>query len=110
MIEIWYQRESSGAWRGLRCSGHARFGEEEQADLVCAAVSALTGYLGLSLSKLFRAPDAVRAADGEFLLVVPDQLSTQERFALERILDGVLLALQELEENYKGWVKVEPSV
>lgn len=110
MIEISYQREDSGTWRGLQCSGHARFGEDEQADLVCAAVSALTGYLGLSLSRLFGAPGAVEAGPGAFRLTVPDHLSVQERFALERILDGVLLALQELEENYKGWVKVEPSV
>jgi uncharacterized protein YsxB (DUF464 family) len=110
MVRICVQRDAQGRLMGLQCSGHAGFSDDEHGgDLVCAAVSALTGYLGITVSQVLGWPEAVVADDGFFTFVRPSAGSASQRAALDVILQGWLLSVQALEENYSGWVKVEET-
>lgn len=102
MVNIALQYSPSGELLGIECSGHAEFGNEDGPDLVCAAVSALTGYLGLTFSQVLGFEDSVSAADGHFRLLINEEVSRQHSVLLE----GWVLAVRELERNYQGWVKV----
>lgn len=92
----------------LACSGHAEF-SNDGGDIVCAAVSALTGYLGLTLSEVLPFPDAVSADDGEFAFRRPSTASDEQQRVLDVLLEGFVRSMRGLEENYSGWVKVEET-
>lgn len=111
MILITYHCDAHQHVQTLSCQGHANFPSEndDAADLVCAAVSALTGYLGLTLSQTMGFPNAVTADNGSFWFTRPTELNPTENSTLNTLLAGWLLAIKGLEENYSGWVKLEES-
>lgn len=107
MVLVVVQRDRLGRVVRVECSGHAGFADpDEGGDIVCAGVSALTGLLGLTLAEVLSQPQAVGAQDGLFWFQRPSLEPEQER-ALELLLQGWLLAIQGMEENYSGWVKLE---
>lgn len=105
MIRIEVVRRVSGSIEELKVLGHADFDNEDGGDIVCAAVSALVGYLGITLCEQFMAEDSVQADSGFFRFVRPE-LSEELEKSLDIVLSGMLAALRQLEENYSGWVKV----
>jgi uncharacterized protein YsxB (DUF464 family) len=108
MVKIVLTKDNAGRLRGLTCSGHAEFSDEEHGgDIVCAAVSALTGFLGLTLAEVMNHPDAVSAKDGHFAFHRPADLSPSQTLALDILLEGWTRSVRGLEENYSGWVRVE---
>jgi uncharacterized protein YsxB (DUF464 family) len=110
MIEIVLRKDGAGRLRGLLCRGHAGFADEEHGgDIVCAAVSALTGYLGLTLAEVLEQPGAVEADDGHFRFSRPQSLSPADQRALDVVLEGWVRSVRALEENYSGWVTVEET-
>jgi uncharacterized protein YsxB (DUF464 family) len=110
MVVITLEKSPSGQWLGLSCSGHAEFSDEEHGgDIVCAAVSALTGYLGVTLSEVLDWPGAVDAADGYFVLRRPEDGSVEAHRVLDVLLEGWVRSVRGLEENYSGWVRIEET-
>lgn len=108
MIVIHLEIDGAGRLQGLSCRGHAEFSDEEHGgDIVCAAVSALTGYLGVTLCEVLGWPEAVSGSDGLFCLRRPEVVDAMNHRALDVLLDGWVLSVRALEENYSGWVKVE---
>lgn len=106
MIEISLEEDRQGRFRALSVEGHAGFSDAEHGgDIVCAAVSALVGYLGITITELLPGTAELSAGDGLFRLDVLDSSLGDPRFEL--LIKGWLLAVRQLEENYKGWVKVE---
>ena len=108
MIEIVFEKDEQGRIWALRCDGHAGFSADEEGgvDIVCAAVSALTGYLGLTFAQVLGLPDSVQAADGRFVWARSPGWADGVHQVADSMLEGWLLAARGLEENYSGWVRV----
>lgn len=108
MVEVTLKKNADGRWMELVCSGHAEFSDEEHGgDIVCAAVSALTGYLGLTLSQVMGWPEAVAASEGAFSFRRPAAGGEEVQRVLDVLLEGMVGSLRALEENYSGWVRIE---
>lgn len=104
MVRIQLDYTTSGHLVGIHCIGHAGFSDQEHGgDIVCAAISALTGYLGLTFSTVLELPESVEASHGEFRLRIAESTARTQ----EPMLLGWVLAVRELAENYQGWVQVE---
>ena len=99
MVHITIKRNELGELKSLTVEGHAGF-ESEGGDIVCAAISALVGFLGLVFTELRPEAGSVSAEDGFFELSVVDLDSVQVT------LDAWVLSVRQLEDNYRGWVKV----
>lgn len=111
MVRIVIAKGPEGRWSSVACSGHAEFSDEEHGgDIVCAAVSALTGYLGLTVSEVLGFPQAVGAEDGWFFFRRPSDLDLAGQAVLDTLLEGWVRSVRALEENYSGWVKVEQTL
>lgn len=108
MIEIVLEKDARGRILSLRCDGHAGFsaGEEGGVDIVCAAVSALTGYLGLTFAEVLGFPEAVAASDGHFGLIRSQAWTETTHQIADVLLKGWERSARGLEENYSGWVRV----
>ena len=105
MIEIIFKREPSGDICSVSVDGHAEFSDSEHGgDIVCSAVSALVGYLGLYFSEVSPGLGEVSASDGRFdLSLLPANRSRPE---VRSLLQAWRRAVGQLEENYSGWVKI----
>lgn len=111
MVKIVLATDRAGRCWSLTCSGHALFSDEEHGgDIVCAAVSALTGYLGLTVAEVMGYPQAVGAEEGWFSFQRPSALDPAGHAVLDVLLEGWARAARGLEENYSGWVKVEETL
>lgn len=108
MIEIVLNKDRAGRIHRLSCEGHAGFSASEEGgvDIVCAAVSALTGYLGLTVADVLEAPGAVTASDGAFCLERSLDWDESRQVTVDVLLGGWERAVRSLEENYSGWVRV----
>ena len=89
---------------GFSCEGHAEFDEHGQ-DIVCAAVSALTGALGLGLTEVAGLPLKPEVGEGVFRLRLP-QLNPEQELQAALLLDTTVAALAQMEEVYSGFVEV----
>lgn len=108
MIEIDWQQDPQGRVWSLHCEGHAGF--DGELDLVCAAVSALTGSLGIGFSKVLQVPCQLEAADGQFLLRLSPGTAAHPEFPqAQTLLQTTVLALQEMIEYYPGFIGRRPS-
>lgn len=105
MIEIVVYRSGSEL-RRVTVEGHAGFSDEEDGggDIVCAAVSALVGFLGITFSELLPHAGRASASDGEFDLAFDDEWSHSPELRL--VLEGWVRSIRSLEDNYRGWVKL----
>ena len=93
-----------GAVVGIEVSGHAGFVGPQGSDIVCSAVSSLVGYLGVLFTEVLPGEAAVSAEDGFFSLKT-DRKEPESH--VQVVLDGWVRAVIGLEENYRGWVKVD---
>lgn len=108
MVKVFWRQSLDGAITELACSGHAGFDDGEGLDLVCAAVSALTGALGIGFSKRLTIPHRVQAGDGRFSLQLSESQRSHGQFAsAQLLLQTVQLALAELAEHYPGFISIE---
>lgn len=99
-------RDGNDRIDSLKVEGHAGFrGPEDGPDLVCAAVSALVGYLGVTFSQLMPEAADLKVSDGFFELNL--RPGESDRPEVSVLLEGWVRALRQLEENYVGWVKLE---
>ena len=100
MIEIRVEHDAEKRAVALECSGHAGFDDGRGIDLVCSAVSALTGALGMGLAEKSHPPLRVSVGDGYFAVDLRDQTASPEaRFLLDTIASSLLL----LARNYPGF-------
>ena len=106
MVEAhWEEDSASRLWR-LECRGHAGF-HDEGPDLVCAAVSALTGVLGIGFTKVLNIPCQVAASDGHFFVSLAHEQVDHPQFpSAQALLRSVALALEELACYYPGFIQV----
>lgn len=106
MIEITLYQDLGGRLSAITVLGHAGFSDSEHGgDIVCSAVSGLVGYLGIVFADFLPHCGAVGADDGMFELDIKEA-HRQDR-ELTVLLQAWCSAVRQLEENYRGWVKVE---
>ena len=103
MIEIAMEQDFNNRTIALECSGHAGFDDGQGLDLVCSAVSALTGALGLGLAEKSQPPLRVSVDDGHFAVDLRGQAASSEaHFLLDTIASSLLL----LAQNYPGFCSI----
>ena len=108
MVEVAWQEDHNGLIWSLHCSGHAGF--DQDLDLVCAAVSALTGALGLGFSRVLTIPVELQAGDGSFELQLhPRQPDHAEFSSAQVLLRTTVLALSEMIQHYPGFIRRKPG-
>jgi uncharacterized protein len=106
LVEVLIYKDAAGAYRGLAVSGHAGFSDHEHgSDIVCAAVSALVGYLGIAFSEVLPNKAQITVDDGLFKLELEKTQAVSSESKL--LVETFARAVRQLEENYQGWVKVE---
>ncbi|CAN0293220.1 unnamed protein product [Phaeothamnion confervicola] len=103
MIDIRLKRDK-GRVVALECSGHAGFDDGNGLDLVCAAVSALTGALGMGLAEKASPPLQVAVGDGRFKVDLRKQPASEEAYFL---LGVIASSLEMLTRNYPGFVQLK---
>ncbi|MGI5843361.1 MAG: ribosomal-processing cysteine protease Prp [Candidatus Xenobium sp.] len=106
MIQVGVRRDLRGRIRHLSCSGHARFDPEGGVDVVCAGVSALMGALAIGLTQVVGAPVSLSAGDARLLVRVPARMPEELAGPVQVLLETTVLALQEIQENYQGSLKI----
>lgn len=103
MVEVAWNEDDDGSITWLSCRGHADF--EGGVDVVCAAVSALTGSLGLGFSQVLTLPYQIAVQDGIFELRVDQGLQAHPDFrAAQVLLKTTVLALAEMIQYYPGFI------
>lgn len=102
MIQIVVSLDTEQRIAQLLVEGHAGFSDSEHGgDIVCSAVSALVGFLGIAFSEVHKGRVEVSADDGLFRLRVLESDSV-----VQVLLTTWIRSVEQLEENYQGWVKV----
>ena len=108
MVKVDWLEDPDGTVWSVQCSGHA--GLHQDLDLVCAAVSALTGALGLGFTQVLSLPSKVQAGHGHFLVQLDAQQRSHEDFvAAQVLLRTVVLALTEMMQHYPGFIQRKPG-
>ena len=107
MVRVRIQEDRHGQVWSIRCQGHAGFDEDGQ-DIVCAAVSALTGALGTGFTQVLSLPVEVEARDGEFSLQLPADSQGHPEFASAQVLlRTIVAAIREMARYYPGFIVLE---
>ncbi|MBR1481726.1 MAG: ribosomal-processing cysteine protease Prp [Ruminococcus sp.] len=86
---------------GFRISGHADFAEQGS-DIVCAAVSSAAYMTANTITEVQSLRADITEEDGILQVI----LSPQEAAAAQEILNGLLLHLNALSEQYQEYIKV----
>lgn len=108
MVKVDWLEDPDGTVWSVHCSGHAGF--DQDLDLVCAAVSALTGALGLGFTRVLSLPSRVQVRDGHFSLKLNAKQRLHAEFpAAQVLLRTVVLALAELIQHYPGFIRRKPG-
>ncbi|MBQ8927988.1 MAG: ribosomal-processing cysteine protease Prp [Oscillospiraceae bacterium] len=100
MVRAVFERKN-GTLCGFRISGHAGYADAGE-DIVCAAVSSAVQYATILITEVFREKDTESAGDN----VTAVRLLTPEQGQSARVLDGLLMHLQFLSEDYPGTIHI----
>jgi uncharacterized protein YsxB (DUF464 family) len=98
-------RRPAGRPTGFTVSGHAGSGPRG-ADIVCAAVSALTDTTILALAKLAGINPRVEASEGRLFCSLPADLPPGARERAELLVEAMVLGLSEVAQAYPGRVRL----
>ena len=101
MIQITFERNSAGQITGFLLEGHAEYADPG-ADIVCAAVSALTINCINSVEALTDASYRQESDDESGRILF--QLEEEPSLKTQLLLQSLLLGLQSLEEQYDDYL------
>lgn len=107
MIQIHYQQKKEEITL-LKIEGHANF-DEHGNDIVCAAVSCLSGLIGRTLSQLPQTELNLEASEGYFLLEWPLSQKESSDRCHRFLLRETFLAIQELSQHYSGFISIKEN-
>ncbi len=98
--------KTDGAYTGFSLNGHAMFADDGN-DIVCAAVSAMTNLVINTVTEVFKADLAV-IVDGDNALIDAnvDDVSMSAEFAVAGVIEGFMLQLKDLQEQYPDNLEV----
>lgn len=88
--------------QGFHITGHSDF-SEEGSDIVCAAVSSAAYMTANTLTEIVGADPEIKVSDGDMYLKIKTE---EELKRSQEILEGFVLHLNALSEQYQKYIKV----
>jgi len=105
MIEITITRTDSNKIQALEISGHAFFAQRGK-DIVCAGVSAVSIGAINAVHALTGVIPIIKQEDGFLRCVIPENLSGDIYEKVQLLLEGMVISLQTIEEEYGKNLKI----
>lgn len=107
MVKVKIQRDSKRLIQSVEISGHAESGPYGH-DLVCASVSAIAfgGYNSVVKLAELEMPVDVGSDGGYLFFTVPDDLQGKKQEKVQLLLEGMLVSLQTIENDYSEYIKI----
>jgi uncharacterized protein YsxB (DUF464 family) len=106
MINITIYRNESGLIQSFTMSGHALFANHGQ-DIVCAGASAVSfGSINAVHELTGIIPDIEQGEDGFLSCTIPENISEAIQEKIQLLLEGMVISLQTIEEQYGEHIKI----
>lgn len=105
MINITINRNESDSIHSFIISGHAFFAERGK-DIVCAGASAVAVGAINAVHALTGVTPLIEQGDGFLRCVVPEKLSEGTHEKVQILLEGMIISLQTIEEEYGQHIKI----
>lgn len=106
MIQVTVTRKNSGMIQSFSISGHAFFAEKGN-DIVCAGVSAVSvGAINAVHALTGITPKIEQKEDGFLHCVIPEHLQEDTQEKIQLLLEGMVVSLQTIEEQYGQHIKI----
>lgn len=106
MINITIYRNESGLIQSFTMSGHALFANHGQ-DIVCAGASAVSfGSINAVHELTGIIPDIEQGEDGFLSCAIPENISEAIQEKIQLLLEGMVISLQTIEEQYGEHIKI----
>ena len=106
MIDITINRRESGRIQSFSISGHAFFAEKGN-DIVCAGVSAVSiGTINAVHALTGITPKIEQKKDGFLNCVIPNDLSDETNEKIQLLIEGMVVSLQTIEDQYGQHIKI----
>ncbi|WHX99466.1 ribosomal-processing cysteine protease Prp [Neobacillus sp. DY30] len=105
MISITINRSESDLIQSFIISGHAFFAERGK-DIVCAGASAVSVGAINAVHAITGVTPEIEQGDGFLRCVVPDKLPEDINEKVQLLLEGMIVSLKTIEEEYGEHIKI----
>ncbi|KAB2338704.1 ribosomal-processing cysteine protease Prp [Cytobacillus depressus] len=105
MIEITVTRNKSEMIQSFAISGHAFFAERGN-DIVCAGVSAVSVGAINAVHSLTGVTPEIEQESGLLRCIIPEHLPDHTQEKVQLLLEGMVVSLQTIEEQYGQHIKI----
>jgi uncharacterized protein YsxB (DUF464 family) len=106
MINITIDRNGSGLIQSFTMTGHALFANHGQ-DIVCAGASAVSfGSINAVHELTGIVPQIEQGEDGFLSCSIPENISEAVQEKIQLLLEGMVISLQTIEEQYGEHIKI----
>jgi uncharacterized protein YsxB (DUF464 family) len=105
MIQITINRTESGTIQSFTMNGHANFAKHGE-DIVCASASAVSVGTINAVHALTGVIPECKQEHGLLSCVIPENLSENTIDQVQLLLEGMVVSLQSIEEEYGKHIKI----
>jgi uncharacterized protein YsxB (DUF464 family) len=106
MINITINRNETGLIQSFSMSGHALFANHGS-DIVCAGASAVSfGAINAIHELTGITPEIEQGEEGFLNCRLPDHISKSVQDNIQLLLEGMVISLQTIEEQYGEYIKI----
>ena len=106
MINITINRNETGLIQSFTMSGHALFANHGS-DIVCAGASAVSfGAINAIHELTGITPEIEQGEEGFLNCGLPDHISKSVQENIQLLLEGMVISLQTIEEQYGEYIKI----
>lgn len=105
MIKITINRNKSGMVQSFTMDGHALFANYGQ-DVVCAGASAVSFGTINAVHELTGITPEIKQGDGYLSCKIPENISVSAMDKIQILLEGMVISLQTIEEEYGEHIKI----
>lgn len=106
MIKITINRNETGLIQSFTMSGHALFANHGL-DIVCAGASAVSfGAINAVHELTGIIPEIEQGEEGFLNCRLPDHISESDQEKIQLLLEGMVISLQTIEEQYGEHIKI----
>ncbi len=105
MIDVTITRTESEFIQSFKISGHAFFADRGK-DIVCAGASAVSVGAINAVHALTGVTPVIEQGDGFLRCVVPEKLKEDIFEKVQLLLEGMIISLQTIEEEYGEHIKI----
>lgn len=105
MVNVCITRDETGFIRHLSIKGHAGYAKTGS-DIVCAAVSVTAYTAAGALGDIAGLKNCFVEKDGYMLISMPEDITEQQRYIADIILETTVIGLKQIEMSYRRYVTV----